>query len=160
MSRIAMELVGDDKVIHDLVQAAERAKDARPAMRKVREILEGANRKQFQTSGAYLGEAWAPLAPGTLARKARKGQDSRTLRATGALEASLSGGKGRRGGATRTTARAGTSVWYAVFAKTGTTNAGHGASAPARPIVGVSKTDRRKAIRVVEKFLTTGEVFS
>jgi phage gpG-like protein len=159
VSRMAVELEGDEKVIHDLTKAAERAKDARPAMRKVREIMEGANRRQFETSGAYLGESWAQLAPGTLARKARKGQDSRILRASGVLEASLSGGKGRRGGATRTSARAGTSIWYAVFAKAGTKNAGQGASAPARPIVGFSKADRRKAIRVVEKFLATGEVF-
>ena len=159
MSRMALELEGDEKVLHDLTKAAERAKDARPAMRKVREILEGANRNQFQTSGAYLGDSWAPLAPGTLARKARKGQDSRVLRATGALEASLSGGKGRRGGATRTTARAGTSIWYAVFAMSGTKDAGHGASAPARPVVGLAKRDRTRAIRVVEKWLTTGEIF-
>lgn len=159
MSRQFVDLEGDDRVLKDLAGAAARAKDARPAMRKVRAIMEGANRRQFETSGAYLGDSWAPLAPGTLARKARKGQDSRILRATGALEASLSGGKGRRGGATRSTARAGTSIWYAVFAKAGTKNAGHGASSPARPIVGLSKRDRTKAIRVVEKFLATGEVF-
>jgi phage gpG-like protein len=158
-SRISAKLEGEDKVIHDLTEAAKRAKDARPAMRKVRAIMEEANRKQFETSGAYLGDSWAPLAPGTLARKARKGQGSDILRATRALEASLSGGKGRRGGATRTTARAGTSIWYAVFAKTGTRKAGHGASSPARPIVGLTKRDRTKAIRVVEKFLLTGEVF-
>src|SRR6478609_8046329 len=136
------ELEGDEKVIRDLTNAAGRAKDARPAMRKVREIMEGANRKQFTTSGGYLGESWAPLAPGTLARKARKGQDSGVLRATGALEASLTGGKGRRGGATRATARAGTSVWYAIFAAAGTKGAGHGASAPRRPVVGLTKHDR------------------
>jgi phage gpG-like protein len=159
VSRLSLELKGDEAVIRTLTKAAERAKDARPAMRKVRELMEGANRKQFETSGAYLGDSWAPLAPGTLARKARKGQESQTLRATGALEASLSGGKGRRGGATRTTARAGTSIWYAIFAMSGTKKAGHGASAPARPIVGFAKRDRTKAIRVVEKWLTTGEVF-
>jgi phage gpG-like protein len=159
MSRQGVELEGDEKVIHDLTTAAGRAKDARPAMRKVRAIMEGANRKQFETGGAYFGDSWAPLAPGTLARKARKGQDSQPLRASGVLEASLSGGKGRRGGATKTIARAGTSVWYAVFAQAGTKKAGHGASAPKRPIVGLAKRDRTKAIRVVEKFLATGEVF-
>jgi len=158
VTRMALELEGDEKVIHDLTKAAERAKDARPAMRKVREIMEAANRKVFETSGAYLGEPWAQLAPGTLARKARKHQDSRILRATEVLALSMSGGKGRRGGATRTTARAGTSVWYAVFTR-GTKNAGHGASSPARPIVGFTKSDRRKSIRVVEKWLQTGEVF-
>jgi phage gpG-like protein len=159
MSRILFDLDGDDAVIRHLTEAAKRAKDAKPAMQKVREILESANRRQFQTSGSYLGESWAPLSSNTLARKSRKGQDSRILRATGALEASLTGGKGRRTGATKTSARAGTSVWYAIFARTGTRNAGHGASAPARPIVGLSKKDRMKCIRVVEKFLTTGEVF-
>jgi phage gpG-like protein len=161
MSRMAVELEGDDKVIHDLTKAAERAKDARPAMRKVRSIMEGANREQFESGGAYLGDSWAPLSPGTLARKARHGEDSRALRATGALEASLSGGKGRRGGATRSTARAGTSVWYAIFAQSGTKGSvnAHNTGEIRRPIVGLSKRDRTKSIRVVEKFLQTGEIF-
>lgn len=131
---------------------AERAGDARPAMRKVREIMESAHRRNFQTSGSYLGDSWASLAPGTLARKARKGQDAGILRATGALEASLSGGRGKRGGATRTTARAGTSVWYAVFAEAGTK------TAPRRRVTGMPSRDITKSVRTVEKFVMTGQL--
>lgn len=158
MSQVATEVIGEKEVAADLRAISERARDARPAMRKVRSLLEAANRKQFETSGAYLGESWAQLAPGTLARKARKNQNLGILRATDVLYRSLTGGKGRRTGATRTSARAGTSVWWAVFTR-GTNNAGHGASSPPRPIVGLSPRDQRKAVMVVEKWLTTGQVF-
>lgn len=150
-----LQLEGDEQVLRDLRSAARRAKDARPAMRKVRTIMEGANRKQFETSGSYLGQAWAPLAPATLARKARKGQDARPMRATDVLEASLTGGKGRRGGATRSSARAGTSIWWAAVARAG----GRSSNRKRREIVGLTRIDRLKAIRVVEKFLQTGQVF-
>lgn len=153
--RTGIELEGDDKVLRDLAAAIKRAKDARPAMRKVREILEKANRKQFQTNGAYLGDEWAPLAPATLARKARKGQDARILRSSDALEASLAGGKGRRGGATRTTARAGTSIWYAAVASAGGSSKGR----KRRRLIGVTRQDRARVRRTIEKFLQTGEVF-
>lgn len=159
MTGVALDIEGDAGVVSHLDAVAERTRDARPAMRKVRSIIEAGHRKQFETGGAYLGDSWEALAPGTLARKARKGQDSRILRASGALEASLTGGKGRRGGATRTTARAGTSVWYAVFAKSGTKHAGHGASSPVRTIVGLTTRDRLKSVRTIQKYILTGEIF-
>lgn len=149
---VQLEAKGITESVTHLGQFAKRARDARPAMRKVRQIMEAGQRKNFQSSGAYIGETWAPLAPGTLARKARKGQDARILRASGALEASLSGGKGKRGGATKTGARAGTAVWYAIFTKGTKTG-------PFRRIIGINKRDQLKVSRTVEKFLLTGEIF-
>lgn len=136
-----------------LGEFSDRAKDARPAMRKVRSIMEEGQRRNFETSGGYLGESWATLSPGTLARKARKGQDAKVLRATGALEASLTGGRGKRTGATKTMARVGTSVWYAVFAQSGTK------TGPKRRVTGMTTRDITKSVRVIEKFVLTGEVF-
>jgi phage gpG-like protein len=154
-----IEAEGTTQVETHLKEFGSRATDARPAMRKVRTIMEQANRRNFETSGSYLGDSWAPLAPGTLAHRKRLGQRTAPLKATGALERSLSGGKGKRGGATKTMARAGTSVWYGVFAQAGTEKAGHGASAPQRRIVGMTKKDVLKGTRVIEKFLLTGQVF-
>jgi phage gpG-like protein len=155
----AIEAEGTETVASNLKDFGDRATDARPAMRKVRTIMEEGQRRNFETSGGYLGESWDELKPGTLARRAQKGQGTQPLVATGALERSLTGGKGRRGSATKTMARAGTSVWYGVFAQAGTKGAGNGASAPKRRIVGLTQKDATKSIRVIEKFLMTGEVF-
>jgi phage gpG-like protein len=153
MSGLKIEADGIARVATNLKEFGERASDAKPAMRKVRTVIEAGNRRNFETSGAYLGESWDQLAPGTLARKLRKGQSMAPLHATGALERSLSGGKGRRGGATKTMARAGTSVWYGIFAQSGTK------TAPRRPITGFAARDVAKSLRIIEKFLMTGEVF-
>lgn len=154
-----IEAHGTETVASNLKEFGGRATDARPAMRKVRSIMEKGQRANFETSGSYLGEEWDQLSPGTLARRARLGQGTKPLVATGALERSLSGGRGKRGSATKTMARAGTSVWYGVFAQAGTKGAGNGASAPKRRIVGMTQKDATKSIRVIEKFLMTGEVF-
>lgn len=153
---LTVKAEGTTQVASHLDQTADRARDAKPAMRKIREIMEAGNRKQFETSGAYFGDSWAELKPGTLARKARRGQDARILRANNALSTSLSGGKGKRGGATKTQARAGTSVWWGIFAQTGTTGK---RAAPRRQIVGLSRRDRLKSVRTIEKFVLTGEIF-
>lgn len=153
MSGLKIEADGTAQVSTNLKHFGERASDAKPAMRKVRSIMEDSHRRNFETSGSYLGESWAPLSPGTLARKSRLGQENSPLRATGALERSLSGGKGKRGGATKTMARAGTSVWYGVFAQAGTK------TAPQRRITGMTARDVAKSVRIIEKFVLTGQVF-
>jgi phage gpG-like protein len=43
----------------------------------------------FQTQGGAIGVSWKPLSPVTLARKARLGQSSQPLVATGAMQASF-----------------------------------------------------------------------
>lgn len=159
MSNAQIEAEGTTQVATHLKEFGSRATDARPAMRKVRSIMEEANRRNFETGGSYLDSSWAPPAPGTLARRQRLGQGTEPLKATGALERSLSGGKGKRGGATKTMARAGTGVWYGIFAQAGTEKAGNGGSEPQRRIVGMKTRDVTKATRVIEKFLMTGQVF-
>jgi phage gpG-like protein len=156
---VGIEADGVEQVSTNLKEFGDRATDAKPAMQKVRSIMEEGIARNFETSGSYLGEAWAPLAPGTLARKARLGQGSRILVATDAMGEALTGGRGRRGSATKTMARAGTNVWYSVFAQAGTKGAGHGASAPKRRVVGLTQRDATKSIRIIEKFVMTGQVF-
>jgi phage gpG-like protein len=155
----AIEADGTKQVSANLKDFGDRATDAKPAMQKVRSIMEGGIARNFETSGSYLGESWAPLAPGTLARKARLGQGSRILVATDTMGESLTGGRGKRGSATKTMARSGTGVWYSIFAQAGTSGAGHGASAPKRRVVGMTQRDATKSIRIIEKFVMTGEVF-
>lgn len=148
--KVTFSVRGGEEVEAMLEDVAKRAKDARPATRKVRDLMMASNRKQFATGGSHLGTPWPANAPETAKRKARKGQAPRPNRATGALQASLSGGKGKRSGATKTGARAGTSLFYGRFAQAGTTKA------PARPIVGLTTSDRRKAERIVLDYVVHG----
>lgn len=147
-----VDIIGDKKVLTDLLGLSERAKDARPALRQVRDVMESGIKHQFASQGSYFGTPWAPLKPTTLAKKAQKGEDLRTLRATGALEASLSGGKGKRRGVTRTSARTGTSIFYGRFAQSGTKRQ------PARKIVGMSKADKLRAMEMLETYVIHGRV--
>ena len=149
---LKVEERGAEETSKHLREIGERSLDARPAMRRIREIMEKGNRRNFESRGGYFGSSWDGLADSTRERKARRGQSSTPLRATGALKSSLSGGKGRRGGATRSSARAGTSIWYAVFAEAGTTKA------PKREIVGISKRDLERSEKLLENFLTSGRL--
>ena len=151
--KLEAEVTGELKVAEELMEMAKRARDPRPAMRKARDIMITANRKQFETSGAYLGDPWPEDSEETLKRKRRKGQDTRPNRATGAMETALSGGRGRSTSATKTGARAGTKIFYARFAQVGTKNQ------PQRQVVGLHSRDRRKVLMVLDKFVRTGQIF-
>lgn len=150
--KLDVEVIGEEKVLANIKEMRARARDARPATRRVKDILITANRKQFETQGSYSGDPWAPLAPSTLERKTREGIDLRPLHGkTGALETSLTGGRGKRTSATKSGARAGSKVWYGVFARSGTKS-----GEPARKLVGLSHADQTKIGRVVLDYVAHG----
>jgi phage gpG-like protein len=150
--KLDIETIGEEKVLNSIAEIRARAKDARPATRKVKEILIAANRKQFESQGSYSGDSWAPLAASTLERKSREGIDPRPLHGkTGALGASLTGGRGKRSAATKQGARAGSKVWYGVFARSGTKS-----GEPARKLVGLSHADQVKIGQVVVSYVAHG----
>lgn len=158
--RLDVEIVGAREAVADLAAIGERARDPRPAMRQVKGILAEGVKKQYASRGGHLNTPWPANAPGTLARKARLGQSAETLTASGALGTALSGGKGKRHRATRSSVTIGTNIWYARFAQAGTTGAGkHGQTrAPERRIMGISKSDRAKALRDVERYILRGRL--
>jgi phage gpG-like protein len=153
---VDIELIGASEVEADVKGVAERSSDARPAMRLVRDLMREGIKKNFETSGAYLGDSWRQLAPGTLARKAREGKDAKPLVADGGLEAALTGGKGKTSSATRTQAKAGISLWYGVFAQSGASGDRKGTE-PARKIIGFTRRNQLKAGRMVEDYIISGE---
>jgi len=156
--RLDVEISGAREAVANLAAIGERARDPRPAMRKVKGILAEGVKEQYESRGGHLETPWPANTPGTLARKARLGQSAETLTATGALGTALSGGRGKRHRATRSSVTVGTNVWYARFAQSGTSGAGkHGQTrAPARQIMGISKSDRAKALRDVERYILRG----
>lgn len=128
-----------------------RGADMRPAMSAIRELLIEGNRRQFETSGGFLGEPWERLAPGTVARKARMGQEATPMVATGALRESLEGGRGKRSRVTRSSVMVGTSLFYAIFHIKGTSK-----GVPARPPLGIADSERVAALELIHRFLTGG----
>lgn len=68
---------------------AERASNLTPAWPRVGAYLSAANRRQFQTEGAYYGTPWAPLSPDYMQWKVRNGYSRRTLVMTGQMRASF-----------------------------------------------------------------------
>jgi phage gpG-like protein len=99
------------------------------------------------------GDTWAPLAPGTLANKARKGQASDILHATGDLETAIMGGTGAVKRVTMTSARAGVNgrtIFYALFAQSGR---GGDHPMPARPIMGIAPDTEAESFTMLREWL-------
>jgi phage gpG-like protein len=156
--RADTEVIGDEKVLLDLEKMIQRAEDARPATRKVREIFLKSNKETFESEGGHIGAPWAPLAQATLDRKSREGIDPRPLHGkTGALGASMEGGKGKRTGATKTSARAGSSIWYSVFTRGAKADAGsHNTGIPARKVAGISRGEEEEILSAVSDYIVHG----
>ena len=71
------------QLLDALDRASARAQDVRPFFQEVVERDTTALLlAQFSTEGEALGSRWAPLAPSTLAQKARHGADSHILQDT------------------------------------------------------------------------------
>ncbi len=84
--RFEFEAHGDKLVSREILDMGDRALDARPAFRLIADDFRQFERARFDSRGEGT---WRPLAPSTIAEKARKGQDPRILHATGRLRASL-----------------------------------------------------------------------
>jgi phage gpG-like protein len=158
LSYVDVDVIGDEKVALDLEGVIDRAKDARPATKKVKAIFIESNRKTFESEGSHIGAPWAPLAEATKERKSREGLDPRPLRGkTGDLEASMTGGRGKRTGATKTGARAGSSVWYSVFTRGAKADAGsHNTGIPARKLAGVTRSEEGEILTTVATYIVHG----
>lgn len=158
--KLAIDVIGDTKVLGDIAEMRARAMDAKPATRKVRDLLLASNAKQFQSSGSGLGKPWAPLTPATLERKSREGLDLRPMHGkTGALKTSLEGGKGKRTGATKSTARAGSGVWYSIFAR-GTKGSiySHNTGEVTRKLIGFTTAECEEIMQIVSSYIVHGIV--
>ena len=110
--RLSIDAVGEDAVAAELLTLGARAGDVRPALAAIADDFHESERRLFASQG---GGRWAPLAPSTVAAKARAGLDTRILHATGALAASLTGGPDGVLRITSDSLEAGTSVPHARF---------------------------------------------
>jgi hypothetical protein len=92
---IALEVDNHDRkgfptAVKRLGKVERQARDFTPALREIRKSFRAAERQTF----ARRGRGWQPDTPKTLARKAKRGQDPRTMRASGELYRALGLGQG------------------------------------------------------------------
>lgn len=127
---------------------AGRGADARPAWPTIFKLMQADTEDRFDHDGKGL---WKPLAEITKETKARKNQDPRIMRATGALERSLIADRTR--GAIRKKSRYqlvyGSKVFYARFHQSG-------AGVPKRELVLVTPTLSRAITRTLEQYVVKG----
>lgn len=151
--RFELDILGEKQVSRDLMRFGERADDMTPALSELADDFLRIEKKQFRSQGGYASGGWAPLAPSTLLAKAQRGLDPRKLHATLALRRSLTSRGGdhvRRIYPDRM--EVGTQVDYAIFHQHGTSRM------PRRRPVELRGSDRRRWIKVLQRFLVYGEV--
>jgi phage gpG-like protein len=103
----------------DIALIAARARDAKPAMRVILNVLIDAERRAFETQGSITGRRWDEDTPAWRIRKGKEGKPQEPLRYTDRLMRSLTQTKAR-GGIRRVTkqqAVLGTMIFYARFQK-------------------------------------------
>lgn len=84
--KLDVEIRGEKDAGRKLDALGERATDASDAFHKILDKLIEGEKSLFRRSG---GKKWAPLARSTTYTKKSRGQDPRMMRASGALERSL-----------------------------------------------------------------------
>lgn len=138
--RFDFHVTGTDSVRARFAGVEERAANFTPAWPNVLRLLEEGEREVFATDGAVLGAAWKSLRASTIAIKHRKGQDPRVMRATGALERSLTTSP-RKKEAPREL-RFGTALFYATFGR--------------RKTVGVPEATQLRIVEDLREYLIGG----
>jgi hypothetical protein len=156
---VDVDVYGAGTAAGALRRIGAHAVDPRPAMIAIRELLAEGNRQQFASRGSFLSTPWPSNSPGTLARKARMGQGSSPMQASGALGAAIGGGAGKRTRVSRTSVSVGVapSLFYAVFHFKDIVRSRGGAE-PARPPIGISLAERQTALTILEHYLMTGHL--
>lgn len=79
-------VIGSEQVVRTFMRMAERAGDFAPALERVGDVLMSDIERQLDSEG---GGEWPPLRPQTIRKKRRENVDPREMRATLALERSL-----------------------------------------------------------------------
>lgn len=152
--RIVIDTLGEQAVVRELIGIGDRAVDLAPAMDPVMATMRRALTRQFDSQGVHGSGGWAPLAPATVARKRARGLDPRILHATRRLRDSLTerGHRDEVAVARHDGADFGTTVPYARHHQFGTSRM------PRRRPVQLPEVDRRQIVRIIQRFVVTGEL--
>jgi phage gpG-like protein len=155
-----IKVLNEDSILTNIEKMRERAKEAKPATRKAKDLFVKWNKETFESEGSFIGKPWAPLTEATMQRKEREGINAKPMHGkTGDLETSLKGGKGKRTGATKSSARAGSGVFYARFARgtKGSANS-HNTGEVHRDLVGMPKDGPKEVLDLVSDWVLRGRL--
>lgn len=147
--RFEFESYGDKLVSRELLDMGARDLDARPAFEVIADDLMASEERRFNRRGFGT---WKPLADSTRKAKAARGLDPRILHATLALRRSLT----RRRDEHQVLhvepqfLILGTDLPYAGYLQRGTSRM------DARKPVGFPETQRKKAMKTLQRFVVTG----
>lgn len=152
--QIVFEISGEKQVNRELLRIGEYAGDAQPAFSAIADLIMDETAEQFATEGRHASGGWKPLAESTLREKARLGFGSRgILERTLALERSLT----ERGNAnqiletTPDSLTFGTSLRYGDYHQLGR-------GVPQRRPVELTESARRQVVKILQRWVLTGEV--
>lgn len=152
---LTVEHRGFREVKRRLRQLGLNSQNLIPVWPHVGNYIARAEREVFATRGLRLGKAWKPLAPRTLAEKARAGWPRAPLVRTGRLKFSLSGRPMAIEIYRPKTATFGTDLDVAVWQDKGTHRHGR-RHIPPRKLIGLTEEDRREIVRIVRKHVMKG----
>lgn len=141
---IRAEVLGEEIVHRRLVGIGHRAGNMAPALREVARLWMDLEQEVFDSEGASGGKPWAPTKRG----------DGRTLVDTGRLMRSLTeqGAEDQILEVGDSWLVFGTGHEAAIHHQRGTTDL------PARPPVQISPQGRRQTVKVIQRFVVTGDV--
>lgn len=147
--RLHLDFYGDQQVDRTLDRFEARALDARPAWEAMADLFLVIERRQFATEGRYGSGGWAPLSPRYAAWKARHFPGKTILRRTDELFTSLTEGPQIRiiepGFMVL-----GSAVPYGKYHQLGD-------GLPRRRPVELPESDRRTFVRMLQRFIVTGQ---
>lgn len=154
--RLTFQVFGEEQINRELVRFRGRIVNAEPAFASIVDDLKDTIDEQFESEGRSGSGGWAPIKPATIARKAALGRDTRILHETLRLRESLTDA------ANSDQIREidhlgftfGTTVPYAIFHQRGTEHM------PARPPIDISEGDRQQFVKILQRYIVTGELVS
>ena len=128
----------------DLQGIADRAGEPRPAMTAISHLLLAGNKEVFESQGSAIDTPWPELKASTLRRKKRMPSLFSMMVESGDLQEAATGGSGSRRRASRSSASAGVTPFYAVFHK------------ETRPPIGIPAGTEAESLTLLEQYLIRG----
>lgn len=154
--RIVFEVAGDKQINREILRVGEHAGDARPAFSAIADYIMAETAEQFATAGGHASGGWKPLKPATILEKQRLHQDNGILRRSLALEHSLTlrGDPNQILDVGRDELVFGSRLPYAGAHQ----NPRPGSRLPQRRPVELTSEARNRIVKVLQRWIMTGEV--
>lgn len=154
--RISFEVAGEKQIERELLRTGAYASNAEPAFKVIGELLMRETGEQFATEGRHGSGGWAPLKPATVLFKQRHGFRPQILQRTGSLLDSLT----VHGDANLIFETGpqhllyGTRLPYAEAHQ----RPKPGSPLPRRRPLEFTETARRAAVKILQRWIITGEL--